>query len=248
MERYELEGTDLDKLSEIPDDVLDEILRITDDNECKSEINYQYGLTILNSADFSAAKEIFANLAENHYKDSDRLLRESEIMESLQGTWETIDEYKYQEVIFDGWKMCIINEPIIHLGVSNNYEYVAKTGLASIDDSDLIIFTDDREFGTEIKFLQNTFYLEENKLYQILDSSLQRESIKVSDDTTFPTIVELVPPYIGMTAEEVRTKSTWGNPEDINTTTTAGGTHEQWCYPGFKYIYLENGIVTAIQE
>ena len=50
-----------------------------------------------------------------------------------------------------------------------------------------------------------------------------------------------------MTKAEVR-KSLWGEPEDINKTTTAYGTREQWVYPGYRYIYFENGIVTSIQE
>lgn len=54
-------------------------------------------------------------------------------------------------------------------------------------------------------------------------------------------------PQIGMTADEVL-QSTWGEPSDINKTTYAWGTKEQWCYPEYKYIYFENGVVTAIQE
>lgn len=54
-------------------------------------------------------------------------------------------------------------------------------------------------------------------------------------------------PFIGMTDEQVR-NSTWGSPENVNKTTTAYGTSEQWVYSGYKYIYLYNGIVTAIQE
>ncbi len=54
-------------------------------------------------------------------------------------------------------------------------------------------------------------------------------------------------PKIGMTAEEVK-KSTWGEPKKINKTTTAYGVSEQWVYYGDKYIYLENGVVTSIQE
>ncbi|NMM64361.1 zinc-ribbon domain-containing protein [Clostridium sp. P21] len=54
-------------------------------------------------------------------------------------------------------------------------------------------------------------------------------------------------PRIGMTADEVR-KSTWGNPSHVNKTTTASGTSEQWVYSNNKYIYLENGVVTSIQE
>ena len=59
--------------------------------------------------------------------------------------------------------------------------------------------------------------------------------------------VQRVVPSIGMTAEEVR-NSTWGKPEDINRTTTAYGVHEQWVYSNYRYIYFDNGIVTAIQE
>lgn len=54
-------------------------------------------------------------------------------------------------------------------------------------------------------------------------------------------------PKIGMTAEEVR-NSSWGLPKSVNKTTTKYGTNEQWVYPNYNYIYLENGVVTAIQE
>lgn len=57
-------------------------------------------------------------------------------------------------------------------------------------------------------------------------------------------------PEIGMTAAEVRS-STWGDPSDINKTTTKYGVREQWVYRSSskaKYIYLEDGLVTAIQE
>jgi hypothetical protein len=54
-------------------------------------------------------------------------------------------------------------------------------------------------------------------------------------------------PQIGMTTDEVLS-STWGKPQDINKTTTKYGVSEQWVYPGFFYIYFEDGIVTAIQE
>ena len=50
-----------------------------------------------------------------------------------------------------------------------------------------------------------------------------------------------------MTAEEVR-NSTWGEPQKINTTITANHTTEQWCYSNYRYVYLENGIVTSIQK
>lgn len=54
-------------------------------------------------------------------------------------------------------------------------------------------------------------------------------------------------PSIGMTEEEVR-ESSWGSPNDINKTTTKYGVREQWVYSNGKYIYFEDGVVTAIQE
>jgi len=52
--------------------------------------------------------------------------------------------------------------------------------------------------------------------------------------------------YIGDTKEIVL--ESWGQPEDINRTTTAYGTTEQWVYGLGCYIYFENGKVTAIQD
>lgn len=52
---------------------------------------------------------------------------------------------------------------------------------------------------------------------------------------------------LGMTAAEVRA-SQWGPPSKINRTITTTGTREQWVYGGHNYIYLENGLVTAIQN
>lgn len=54
-------------------------------------------------------------------------------------------------------------------------------------------------------------------------------------------------PTIGMTAEEVK-NSLWGKPNSINRTTTADCISEQWVYSNYRYIYLDNGIVTSIQE
>ena len=54
-------------------------------------------------------------------------------------------------------------------------------------------------------------------------------------------------PKIGMTADEV-SNSQWGKPTKVNKTTTTYGVSEQWVYSSGKYIYLEGGIVTAIQE
>lgn len=58
---------------------------------------------------------------------------------------------------------------------------------------------------------------------------------------------EIKEPQIGMNSEQVK-KSTWGEPKKINKSTYSWGSSEQWCYPNCKYIYLDNDVVTAIQE
>jgi hypothetical protein len=42
--------------------------------------------------------------------------------------------------------------------------------------------------------------------------------------------------------------ASWGKPYDINRTTTTYGTNEQYVYSLKKYLYFENGILTAIQD
>lgn len=49
-----------------------------------------------------------------------------------------------------------------------------------------------------------------------------------------------------MTKEMCR--ESWGEPEDINKTTSSYGTHEQWVYGYGSYLYFENGKLTTIQN
>jgi len=73
---------------------------------------------------------------------------------------------------------------------------------------------------------------------------------KNPDERNTITETPKVAPAIGMTSEEVE-NSTWGKPSDINKTTNKYGTSEQWVYKFWdkhRYIYIEDGIVTAIQE
>jgi hypothetical protein len=64
-------------------------------------------------------------------------------------------------------------------------------------------------------------------------------AIPLDERTTFPRI--------GMRALDVML-SRWGAPQHTNKTTSARGTSEQWVYGDGKYLYFENGILTAIQE
>ncbi len=51
--------------------------------------------------------------------------------------------------------------------------------------------------------------------------------------------------WIGMTKEMAI--ESWGKPNNINRTVTAFTTNEQWVY-GTKYLYFENGLLTAWQD
>ena len=51
---------------------------------------------------------------------------------------------------------------------------------------------------------------------------------------------------IGMSTSEAL--SSWGVPQKNNRTVSANVTHEQWVYPGDKYLYFENGHMTSFQD
>lgn len=53
---------------------------------------------------------------------------------------------------------------------------------------------------------------------------------------------------IGMSKSQVRNKTNWGEPKYINTTTNKYGTHEQWVYDDYQYLYFDNGKLTTIQQ
>lgn len=55
-------------------------------------------------------------------------------------------------------------------------------------------------------------------------------------------------PVLGMTMYEAEFDSSWGTPEKRNISKGSYGVHEQWVYGSGKYLYIENGIVTGIDE
>lgn len=55
-------------------------------------------------------------------------------------------------------------------------------------------------------------------------------------------------PKLGMTQQQIVDQSNWGRPIDINRTITATGTREQWVYGNRRYLYFQNGVLTAIQD
>jgi hypothetical protein len=52
--------------------------------------------------------------------------------------------------------------------------------------------------------------------------------------------------FIGMSADQARLS--WGEPNDINRTIIHGERSEQWVYGEHTYLYVKNGVVTAVQN
>jgi hypothetical protein len=75
-----------------------------------------------------------------------------------------------------------------------------------------------------------------------------RETLKALRETVAKTIQEHHL-SIGMTAEECRLA--WGPPSQVNRTLTGNHESEQWIYrryPNDHYLYLDDGILTSIQD
>lgn len=107
--------------------------------------------------------------------------------------------------------------------------------------------------GDEDHFLK---FIDEGKLWQIKGNINQEWSVwvtekRLAEELEFAEQKEMEnmkkEPKLGMTEEEVL-NSTWGKPKKRNKTTATWGTSEQWVYSNNRYIYFDNGIVTAISE
>jgi len=98
-----------------------------------------------------------------------------------------------------------------------------------------------KKISTEKEEYYSDLYEEE-----LEQEKVEGKQIQLKIDTDYRTR-NPQPVSIGMTKEEVLTEG-WGRPNDINKTTNADGTNEQWVYDGYKYLYFEDGILTTIQE
>ncbi|MGS2778366.1 hypothetical protein ACVBAX_13450 [Robertmurraya sp. GLU-23] len=98
--------------------------------------------------------------------------------------------------------------------------------------------------------LQNFFFINEAQWEQIYNSYDldMRDEIEagIEGRKDLSTMI----PSVGMVSSDVELTS-WGQPMKINKSTTVYGVSEQWVYEikgSRKYVYLEDGIVTAVQD
>ena len=170
------------------------------------------------------------------YDESEDLEIDASLLEPFQGEWK----------LFNSNIKLIINGREVN---SIHYDYEKKDEVVNI----YTFYFELDESGNLV--VSNSYSQPRFTLTILEDGTLSSSSIPadndepdiytyVSDNTTLPVIKD--EPSIGMNEEQVKA-STWGYPKKRNSTTTKSGTREQWVYDS-GYIYLENGIVTAIQE
>lgn len=201
---------------------------------------------------YEEAEELFSNFGD--YNDSTQYLEYCNIMLQFQGKYESTvftNDYlvlegnkliKYDTEAFNEDKISKIEFTVSLINYTNQYflvDYAFKDDLSNALILYALISTDD---GSEQGI--NATYLDLNQDYLYVRTD--EANIKNMEDQ-YQVQINRVEPSIGMTADEVR-ESTWGEPIKINKTTTEYGVDEQWVYDDYKYIYLEDGIVTAIQE
>ena len=112
---------------------------------------------------------------------------------------------------------------------------------------------DNTKFHRRSDYFQRIFYLQDyakevrmNNIRPILIDNYNDAADKVIENQK-KYWLSGSDPEIGMSELDVK-MSSWGEPNEINRTETKYGVREQWVYDNGKYIYLDDGIVTAIQE
>ena len=181
------------------------------------------------------------------YEESDEYLKMCDFVDEIVGT------YSYKSAVgnttFADETYSIDYGSVEYTGKASEI-LSSKTTVISIDDKLYLLsnFYDNKNSGEVFSIENGKVHfryvdMDENNNYHLsnslkTDRILKRESIHPE---------EIKNPSMGMTEDEVK-RSTWGEPEKINKSTYSWGTSEQWCYSGYRYIYLDNGIVTSIQE
>ena len=227
-------------------DEIGDLSCLEDNGEAADELLQQslekYGLELYNAGDFASAITYLTRI-----RRQDKLIRDTiaiaRFMDKIQGVW-YYDKLR-TGIEYDGWteteKTYEINGALkntMHNKLTERYQNLYMIG------SVLFLEDTDPKWGYMLKM-----FMRDGDLIVVWPGDVWHG--KQSIEYTYKKVKDFpepaIPPYIGMTAQEVL-QSTWGKPKDINKTTYSWGVKEQWCYSGYRYIYLEDGIVTSISE
>lgn len=217
-----------------------------DTQEQLKEVKYQYGIYNYQIGKIEKAKKYLDEFKDR--AEAQEYLNKIELLLNLQGVWKsekTSSAIKIKDDILESYS-CFGSgkSPLYKYTIGNSssryFKVDNRSGKIKLEGNKVKVYKDNEEI-TSMNLEWN------NETNNIIDYNniLEVTYIKTRDD--IKEVEAIKEPSIGMTKNEVL-NSTWGEPEDINKTTTKYGTSEQWCYNGNKYIYFEDGIVTSIQD
>ncbi len=186
------------------------------------ETDYFKAVSLYKEGYYDDAMKLFRNFDLN-YKDVSKYIKSYE-KDCFLGNWVFVDEF----YVYIGAEITKESISFLHSDgrkdFPQNYRIEGKKLIPDISHGTF-------EYVSDGKLVYKTKTFGKDFEFEMKRGKIQKRSA----------------PHLGMTTEELR-NSSWGDPEDINSTTTIYGVSEQWCYSGYRYVYLENGIVTAIQE
>lgn len=176
-------------------------------------------------------------------------------VKAYQGTWQQNDN-RYTQLVISGWKISVVFSPDTNKSKSFDYTYTFHGGdkiyttqestYLGVDTNGLLSNqTMSVDYVLKDNILQSNDPIDDFSYLQKTGEYKYKTYKKIGNSTAKP--LDGYEPAVGMDAEKAR-QSTWGSPEKINKTTMAYGVHEQWVYSGNRYIYVDDGIVTAIQN
>lgn len=232
-------------------------------NKMDIEEVYELGIEAYKNRNFESAKFFFEKC--ENYEDAEQLAINIDLLEEAKGVYEVIDDddsdyiFYNKYIVFDGTDLIVYD----FTNDNNDREREFAVLLAGGEDSGIYFTTEERypelpfyvkvyleKKGENIILTEATYFdsFEYKKVNDYTAEELEERynESKFSDNSDNSSNSKSEP-NIGMTADEVRA-STWGAPIKINKTTYSWGVKEQWVYFGDRYIYLEDGIVTAISE
>lgn len=241
---------------EVADSYMQMIKDDTVRKEVEDKMTYVRAIDAYEIGAFKVAMDLFESIPK--YEDADKYHLRSETMDNVQGEWmlhgreiyanpnET--ERNFAAIKINGWDAtlyyCTDGKVI--------FEKVKECKLIFFDKDGLTFKKDEIEYSIRyrvnkiaVEIIKDVHFEElkkSNNPYYVLRNYDKNTLAFEKYESGIPEI-----PSIGMTSEEV-INSTWGNPEDINKDTYSWGVKEQWCYSNYRYIYFEDGIVTAISE
>jgi tetratricopeptide (TPR) repeat protein len=221
--KYELAVRDLEM--GLSGEIIDEAINLfselgdyKDSNNLKKEALYAKAMNLYESGDFDNSIQILNSILD--YKDCNNILGNIDILKQYQGNWysESGDIKKFSGNQFDNYKYDIITNDLFTCK-NKNMSHIIKIVNGNIEYSFTI-----------------------NNIIQYIEIYTREYNVNNDNLASYPK-----EPTIGMTQDEVL-NSSWGKPLDRNKTTTEYGVSEQWVYGSDRYIYFDNGIVTAIQN